>query len=124
MDPVDVVAAVVSRQGEYLLCLRPAHKRHGGMWEFPGGKVERGESFEDALRRELAEELALSTVSVGRLLFTSHDPDSVFRIHFLEVTVQGVPVALEHDQVKWSSVEAMKQLALAPTDHKFSQTLE
>lgn len=124
MDLVDVVAAVIRREDKYLLCLRPTHKRHGGRWEFPGGKVEEGESFEDALRRELAEELGLIPQSVGEVLFTSQDHDSVYRIHFIEARVLGEPVAYEHDEVIWSSIKTMTQLPLAPTDLKFALTLE
>ncbi len=124
MELVDVVAAVVRRDGKYLLCLRPKHKRHGGLWEFPGGKVEKGEGFDEALRREIAEELGLSTVRVGEVLFTSQEHDSVFRIHFIQAEVSGVPVPHEHEQVSWRSVEDMTQMALAPIDFKFVQTLE
>jgi len=121
---VDVVAAVVRREDSYLLCLRPSHKRHGGRWEFPGGKVEKGESFEHALRRELAEELGLITLSVGKVLFTSQEHDSVYRIHFIEAQVNGEPVAHEHDKVIWSCIKAMLRLPLAPTDLQFALTLE
>lgn len=124
MELVDVVAAVVRREGRYLLCLRPQHKRHGGLWEFPGGKVEKGESFEQAVRRELDEELGLSTVFVGNVLYTSQDQDSVFRIHFLEVEVDGEPVAHEHDQITWCSLLQMVELPLAPTDLRFANNLE
>ena len=56
---IRVVAAVVERRGKYLVCRRPAHKRHADKWEFPGGKVHAGESDSDAIRRELDEELAV-----------------------------------------------------------------
>lgn len=124
MELVDVVAAVVRRDGRYLLCLRPQHKRHGGLWEFPGGKVEKGESFERAIKRELDEELGLLAVSVGNVLYTSQDQDSVFRIHFLEVETDGEPVAHEHDQVTWCSSLQMVEIPLAPTDLRFAKTLE
>jgi hypothetical protein len=54
-DLAEFVAAVISRGDELLVCRRPAHKRHGGLWEFPGGKVELDESDEDSASRELAE---------------------------------------------------------------------
>ena len=69
MPPVRVVAAVIERASDegarLLVCRRPAHKRHGGLWEFPGGKVEAGEDLLHAARRELAEELALETETAG-----------------------------------------------------------
>ena len=65
MEPegrVAVIAAVIQRGDKYLLGQRPEFKRHGGLWEFPGGKVHDGESRLEAIRRELAEELALKVV--------------------------------------------------------------
>ena len=50
------MAAVIERDGKLLVCRRPGHKRHGGLWEFPGGKLEPGETIVDAARRELDEE--------------------------------------------------------------------
>ena len=66
MTSVRVVAAVIRRGDTLLVGRRPEAKRHGGMWEFPGGKIDPGETPEDAARRELAEELALSVTAVGR----------------------------------------------------------
>ena len=68
LEPVPVVAAVIRREGRYLLGRRPGHKRHGGLWEFPGGKLHDGEDAEAAAHRELDEELALAPTrpSCGR----------------------------------------------------------
>jgi len=71
-----VLAAVVQREDRFLICQRPAHKRHGGLWEFPGGKLEPGETHEHAARRELAEELDVAVRTVGRMLFSIADPGS------------------------------------------------
>ena len=90
--PIPVVAAVVLRDGRYLVGRRPAHKRHGGLWEFPGGKVDVGESMLEAARRELAEELSVSTNGIGRTLFSSRDGDAPFVIHFVEVEIDGDPI--------------------------------
>ena len=59
-----VLAAVIERSGKFLMCRRPEHKNHGGLFEFPGGKLEAGESLADAARRELLEELALEVLDV------------------------------------------------------------
>jgi 8-oxo-dGTP pyrophosphatase MutT (NUDIX family) len=64
-EPVRVIAAVIARGGELLVCQRPPHKRHGGLWEFPGGKTKPDESDESAARRELREELGVSVMSAG-----------------------------------------------------------
>ena len=69
---LEVVAALIARDDKYLICRRAAHKSNGGLWEFPGGKIEAGESPEQALFRECAEELAVQ-LQVGRLLLqTQH----------------------------------------------------
>src|SRR5690606_20769929 len=62
---IRVLAAVIRRDGRWLVCRRPAHKRHGGLWEFPGGKLEPGESLLEAATRELEEELAVRVTGVG-----------------------------------------------------------
>jgi 8-oxo-dGTP pyrophosphatase MutT (NUDIX family) len=114
-----VVAAVIERQGNYLVCRRPAHKRHGGLWEFPGGKRLGGESAEDALRRELAEELNLAVTRVGRTLFTARDPQSPFVIAFIGVEAAGTPEAFEHTELMWCPGDRLHSIALAPADARF-----
>jgi 8-oxo-dGTP diphosphatase len=116
---IRVLAAVIRRGDCVLLCRRPAHKRHGGLWEFPGGKLEPDETLLDAARRELLEELQLYATSVGEPLFVCHDPGSAFIIEFTEVTVEGEPVALEHEEVQWLPIARAKQLPLAPADEAF-----
>ncbi len=116
---VPVVAAVIREGSLYLVCLRPSRKRHGGLWEFPGGKVQPGESLEEAAARELEEELMLSLRCTGKLLFESQDPDSPFRISFLEVVASGKPQALEHEAIRWATLGELATMALAPTDSRF-----
>src|SRR5688572_7033833 len=77
---IRVLAAVVHRNGKYLICQRPLNKRHGGLWEFPGGKIESGETNLDAAQRELQEELSVSVTGVRAVLFSSQDPGSEFVI--------------------------------------------
>lgn len=123
MSRTDVVAAVIVRDGRYLIGRRPEHKRHGGLWEFPGGKVQDGEDHAGAVRRELAEELGLDTRSVGRLLWSESDEGSPFVIHFLETEVAGAPQALEHSEVGWFTPQEMRSLPLAPGDARFVSRL-
>ena len=118
---VPVVAAVISSAGALLLCQRPIQKRHGGLWEFPGGKADPNESLEAAIRRELQEELAVDAASVGETLFSVHDPGSPFVIHFIETTIQGTPLALEHDAVQWVLPTQASALPLAPSDRIFME---
>lgn len=116
---VRVLAAVAQRNDTFLVCLRPVHKRHGGLWEFPGGKREAGESDSDALRRELREELGVELSSVGTEYFSARDPGAEFVIVFISVTLIGEPVCLEHDALTWASLAELAALPLAPTDRRF-----
>lgn len=114
---------MISRDDKYLLCKRPAHKNHGGLWEFPGGKLEPGESFTAAARRELKEELGLDAVFVGSILYSTIDESSSLEILFVPVGVEGEPVLYEHQSCKWVSAEELKNLSLAPSDLAFAKTL-
>jgi mutator protein MutT len=116
---IRVVASIIERDGKLLVCERPAHKRHGGLWEFPGGKVEPGESDFEAVERELGEELGVRVVEVGPVLFSINDPGSHFVIEFLPVAIAGEPQALEHSALSWVAEEELFALALAPSDRKF-----
>lgn len=121
---IDVVAAVIcDRKGRYLVGRRPADKRHGGMWEFPGGKVDDGETHQEAMARELEEELGLALVRMDpETLFERMDPGSRFRIVFYRVEVEGAPEALEHTALLWGTVETLGAMELAPSDAAFVAT--
>ncbi|TVP49499.1 MAG: NUDIX domain-containing protein [Gemmatimonadales bacterium] len=119
MRPIPVVAAVIRRETRVLLALRPPEKRHGGLWEFPGGKLVEGETESEAMVRELAEELGVRVMAVGALLAAYHDPDSPFEIRFRDVTVAGAPRPLEHTELCWATREEALCLPLAPTDRRF-----
>ena len=116
-----VLAAVIRRQGRYLLCRRPVRKRHGGLWEFPGGKLEPGETLARAAGRELKEELGTEVTGYGPLLFSHREAGSPFQIEFVPVEIAGEPEALEHEEVRWVSAEELEGLALAPSDRAFVQ---
>lgn len=118
-----VVAAVIRRGELLLVCKRPLHKRHGGLWEFPGGKCELEESDADAARRELAEELEVTVVAVGAEIYASQDPGSEFHIAFLPVEIADEPQCIEHAVHKWASMPELLTMPLAPSDRRFVEFL-
>lgn len=114
-----VVAAVIEREKQVLVALRPPEKRHGGMWEFPGGKVEGAETDGDALQRELSEELGLRVLSTAPPLAAFRDPGSPFLIVFVPVMTEGEPECREHLALRWVDWCELRLLPLAPTDLRF-----
>jgi 8-oxo-dGTP diphosphatase len=119
MRRIRVVAAVVETEGKLLICRRPSHKRHGGLWEFPGGKVEDGEDDLAALRRELREELGVEVTTVDTPVFEADDLGSAFSIVFVPTSIEGTPHPFEHDQILWARLEDLDKLPLAPTDQRY-----
>jgi 8-oxo-dGTP diphosphatase len=116
---VRVIAAVVREEEHYLVCRRPPAKRHGGLWEFPGGKIGTGESRFEAVARELKEELQVTALRSGAHLYTARDPGSPFAIEFVEVAISGVPVPVEHSHIRWCNTMEMAYLPFAPADSEF-----
>ena len=119
MTTTHVVAAVIERGGRYLACRRPADKRHGNLWEFPGGKLEPGESLFDAASRELHEELGVGVTVVHPPLLSVADPGSAFVIDFVPTEIQGDPACLEHSELRWVTPAELGKLELAPSDRQF-----
>lgn len=122
-DVIRVVAAAIVGGDRLLVCQRPPEKRHGGLWEFPGGKRERGESDAEAVGRELREELGVAAAEVGEELFATRDPGSAFVIAFLPVRIAGVPTCREHTALRWGTPAELARLPLAPTDRRFVEAV-
>lgn len=120
---IRVIAAVIAHGDRLLVCQRPPHKRHGGLWEFPGGKCDPGESDAEAARRELQEELGVVAVRVGQELVAFHDVGSPYLIAFVPVTIDGDPVCHEHTALTWGTPKELATLDLAPSDRRFVDTL-
>lgn len=123
MKLVRVSAAVIEQDGRFLVCRRAAGKRHGGLWEFPGGKLEEGETIFAATSRELREELAVQVLGVGAMLCSVSDPESRFVIEFIPTEISGDPQALEHSEIRWADLNEVCTLELAPSDRCFVEHL-
>ena len=123
MTPIRVIAAVLARGERLLVCQRPPHKRHGGLWEFPGGKVEPGESDADAARRELREELGLELECAGDAEVEIPDDGSHFLIAFVPVRARGEPICHEHTALAWGTAAELARLPLAPSDRRYVEAL-
>ena len=120
-EPLVRVVAAVIREGErYLLCQRPLAKRHGGLWEFPGGKMHEGETVFEAVRRELLEELGVETIRVGDQLAAHRDADSPYVIEFYPAEIAGVVTCREHELLQWMTTTEVLAAPLAPSDRKFA----
>ena len=119
--PIRVLAAVITRDDRYLICKRPAHKRHGDLWEFPGGKIEEGESDLEAADREMQEELGVEATAVEGPLLIRQDPGSEFSIEFMPVEIVGTPREIEHSALAWVTVEEILEYELAPSDRVFAE---
>lgn len=114
----EVVAALIWENDRFLICQRPAHKARGLLWEFVGGKVDPGESKQQALIRECREELAVE-VSVGDVFMeVLHEyPDLLVRLTlFNSSIVSGAPQMLEHNDIRWIKVEQIPDFAFCPAD--------
>ena len=115
---VDVVAALVVEDGRFMICQRPAHKARGLLWEFVGGKVEPGESREQALVRECREELGC-TVSPGDVFMEVDHVYPDITIHltlFYARIVSGRPRKLEHADIRFISPSEISRYAFCPAD--------
>lgn len=114
----EVVAALIWNGDRFMACQRPAHKTRGLLWEFVGGKVEPGESREEALVRECREELDV-TVAVGNVFMdvVHRYPDlTVHLTVFFAKIVSGTPKLLEHRDLRWITVDEIDGYDFCPAD--------
>ena len=114
----EVVAALIWDKEKFMICQRPAHKARGLLWEFVGGKVEPGETNEEALIRECREELAV-TLSVGEVFMdVVHEyPDLTVHLTLFHATIaEGKPVMLEHNDIQWITPSAIPNYEFCPAD--------
>lgn len=122
----EVVAALIWQGETFLACQRPAHKARGLLWEFVGGKVEPGESREEALIRECREELDIIVTPGEVFMEVTHAyPDlTVHLTLFHAAIVQGVPKALEHHDIRWITTKQIDDLPFCPADEEILERLK
>ena len=121
----EVVAALIWRGEKFMICQRPAHKARGLLWEFVGGKVEVGESPEEALIRECREELGVS-LSVGEVFMdvTHEYPDLLVHLTLFHATIaQGEPQKLEHNDIRWITPREIPNYDFCPADVEILEKL-
>ena len=122
----EVVAALIWRGERFLACQRPAHKARGLLWEFVGGKVEPGETQEEALIRECREELAITVVPRDIFMEVTHKYSDL-TVHltlFNAELPEGEPQALEHNDLRWVTVAEMDELPFCPADEEILERLK
>lgn len=124
MKIIDVVAAVIERGGKILISRRPKGAHLEGLWEFPGGKAEVGESAERALAREVREELGVA-FSVGERVAEVdwQYPDKRVRIAFFRGTVEGEPRPLEGQELAWVAPADLDRYEFPPADASLLERL-
>ena len=114
---VEVVAALVWRDGKILICRRPADKARALLWEFPGGKVEAGETKQQALVRECREELAFEVVPGSVFCEVTHTyPDITIHLTLFNCTAKGEPQRLEHAELSWVQPQDVTAYDFCPAD--------
>jgi 8-oxo-dGTP diphosphatase len=121
---VVVTAAVIEREGVFLVTRRPDGVHLAGCWEFPGGKCEPGETLAACLQREILEELE-TTTRVGAEIFSiAHAyPDRVVELHFFRCELAGEPRPVLGQEMRWVARKELALLAFPPADEQLIQLL-
>lgn len=122
----EVVAALIWDENRFLACQRPAHKARGLLWEFVGGKVEPGETKEEALVRECREELAVTVAVQDVFMEVDHVyPDLTVHLTLFNASIaEGIPQKLEHNDLRWITVEEIDQYEFCPADEAILRRLK
>lgn len=125
-DIIEVVGAIIKDGDRYLVGQRAANKSQGRLWEFMGGKIEPGETPEQALSRECREELDLEIENEHIIDSVLHEyPEKTIRLTLISCSPKSgsIPKALEHQQIKWVTRAEMDALDFAPADRELIRKL-
>jgi mutator protein MutT len=121
---VVVTAAVIERDGAYLVTRRQRGVHLEGYWEFPGGKCDPGESLDECLRRELVEELGVDAEIGAELLAVTHAyPDRRVELHFIACRLIGTPSPLLGQEMRWVARAELRSLQFPPADDELIRVL-
>ena len=122
----DVVAALIWENGKFLACQRPAHKARGLLWEFVGGKVDMGETPEQALIRECREELAVTIAVQDVFMEVIHEyPDLTVRLILFNARIaEGTPQMLEHNDIRWVKPDQIDEMEFCPADKEILEKIK
>ena len=122
----EVVAALIWKGNRFLACQRPSNKARGLLWEFVGGKVEPGETKEQALIRECQEELAITVAVQDIFMEVEHVyPDLTVHLTLFNATIaEGVPQKLEHNDLRWITRAEIDQYEFCPADEEILRRLK
>jgi len=122
---IEVVAALIRLEDSFLICQRPPHKARGLLWEFVGGKVEAGETKEQALIRECREELAVTVTVRDVFMEVTHAyPDLTVHLTLFNAAIAaGTPQMLEHNDLRWISAKEIPDYAFCPADEVILQKI-
>ena len=126
MKITEVVAALIWKGDQFMICQRPAHKARGLLWEFVGGKVEPGETKEQALIRECQEELGV-LLSVGDVFeAVVHEyPDLTVHLTLFNATIaKGEPARLEHNDIRWITPSEIPSYTFCPADEEILERIK
>ncbi len=116
----EVVAALIWQGDKFMICQRPIHKARGLLWEFVGGKVEPGETKEQALVRECKEELAVMLFVGEVFMDVVHEyPDITVHLTLFNATIaEGKPQKIEHNDIKWITPREISNYEFCPADEE------
>lgn len=122
----EVVAALIWEKNRFMICQRPPHKVRGLLWEFVGGKVEPGETREQALVRECREELGVTLEVGGVFMDVTHAyPDLTVHLTLFHASIrEGRPRRLEHNDIRWITAAEIDGYAFCPADEEILKRLK
>ncbi|WP_066504692.1 (deoxy)nucleoside triphosphate pyrophosphohydrolase [Abyssisolibacter fermentans] len=119
---ITVVAAIISHDNRILIARRNRNKSFGGLWEFPGGKVEIGETYQDALKREIKEELSINIINF-KYFGTSKNDTIKLIAYTANMKKDSIIKINEHEEIKWVLKNELRDYKFTPADKVFVHSL-